>query len=126
MDRKTRWQRNIAALEQYAAREGHTRVPNSHVEAVLGSPVALGNWVAHQRHRHNKGLLSPAQEEELAGLPGWAWGPLRRGSRPKADRNTLVRKMAADGLSLQQIGDKFLISRQRVHQIIKDERKQCA
>ncbi|MFE8974925.1 Helicase associated domain protein [Streptomyces cyaneofuscatus] len=60
------FERGIAALTQYAAREGRVVVPRTHVEQLQEGPVALGTWVSNTRSRRAK--LSTEQREQLAAL----------------------------------------------------------
>ncbi|WOP07051.1 Helicase associated domain protein [Streptomyces cyaneofuscatus] len=60
------FERGIAALTQYAAREGRVVVPRTHVEHLQEGPVALGTWVSNTRSRRAK--LSTEQREQLAAL----------------------------------------------------------
>ncbi|MFD6798780.1 Helicase associated domain protein [Streptomyces cyaneofuscatus] len=60
------FERGIAALTQYAAREGRVVVPRSHVEDLPDGPLKLGTWVSNTRSRRNK--LSTEQREQLAAL----------------------------------------------------------
>ncbi len=64
-----RWDRAFAALQAYAEREGHARVPT---KAVIDG-VHLGSWVANQRTAYQKSRLMPGQVERLEHLPGWTW-----------------------------------------------------
>jgi hypothetical protein len=57
----------IKRLRQYAAREGHTRVPSAHVE----HGFLLGRWVGMVRTRYRRGLLKPDKARLLEELPGW-------------------------------------------------------
>jgi superfamily II DNA or RNA helicase len=59
----------LALLRRYAAREGHARVPQRHVE----DGVNLGTWVATQRKRRHQ--LDPAERAALEATPGWTWDP---------------------------------------------------
>jgi superfamily II DNA or RNA helicase len=61
------WERAYAALVKFTDREGHARVPNTHVE----DGVKLGKWVTHQRSNRNK--LSAMFQTRLESLPGWNW-----------------------------------------------------
>ncbi|WP_237302805.1 helicase associated domain-containing protein [Streptomyces sp. S063] len=64
------FERGIAALTQYAAREGRVVVPRAHVEETPHGPVRLGTWVSNTRSRRAK--LS-AEREQLAALGvNWA------------------------------------------------------
>lgn len=56
-------------LEQYARREGHTRMPLDHLED--GRP--LGGWVRDLRETHAAGRLAPEWVERLERIPGWEW-----------------------------------------------------
>ncbi len=56
-------------LEQYARREGHTRMPVNHVEQ--GRP--LGSWVRDLRETYATGRLAPELVARLERIPGWEW-----------------------------------------------------
>lgn len=88
------------------------------LEVFAGVSVFLGNWVSHQRQNYKSGHLSPERIAALAGLPGWDWGPLKRGPQRDEERDLRIKELCDNGLSLQQIADKVNLSRQRVHQII--------
>ena len=64
------WEKMFDLLRVYAHREGHSRVPVSHVEA--GSN--LGTWAATQRNKPER--LTPYRRDRLDALPGWTWDPL--------------------------------------------------
>ena len=67
------WERKLAALRSFAAREGHTRVPDGCVEAGF----RLGRWVARQRAQRD--AMAPARIALLEAVPGWSWeADLRR------------------------------------------------
>ncbi|MEU6594532.1 Helicase associated domain protein [Streptomyces sp. NPDC046881] len=82
-----KWALNLAAATQYYQREGHLRVPRSHIETIVigvrdcgeGSGtgqdqeehlVRLGAWVSNQRSR--AGALSPERVEQLSAI-GMRW-----------------------------------------------------
>ncbi len=118
---QNKWDTRMAALVAFASREGHARVPASHVEPSMNGSIDinLGSWVSYLRTRHRKGLLDHNRASELEGLPGWEWGPLRPGPKADADRDAEIRNLREnDGLSLREIGEKYDLSRQRIHQII--------
>ncbi|MFF0337949.1 helicase associated domain-containing protein [Streptomyces fimicarius] len=60
------FERGIAALTQYAAREGRIVVPRAHIEETSHGPVRLGTWISNIRSRRNK--LTDQQREQLAAL----------------------------------------------------------
>ncbi|WP_097886425.1 helicase associated domain-containing protein [Streptomyces sp. st140] len=57
------FERGIAALTQYAAREGRAVVPRAHVEETPHGPGRLGTWVSNTRSRRAK--LSTEQRAAL-------------------------------------------------------------
>ena len=118
MTNEERWTQYLTALNTYATREGHARVPASHVERLDGSPVNLGAWVGYIRQRKRAGLLPQSRIEAIDAVPGWEWGPLRPGPTADAERNAQILTLRSQGVSLQRIGDEFGLSRQRVHQIV--------
>ena len=69
--RREKWQANLAALRQFAEREGHTRVPRGHVE----NGVALAAWVGRVRGSHRRDNLSAAARADMDSVPGWEWDP---------------------------------------------------
>jgi hypothetical protein len=46
MAMNTTFEQYIRLLEQFAAREGHTRIPVAHIEDLDGTRVKLGAWSA--------------------------------------------------------------------------------
>ena len=67
------FQTHVAALHQYAAREGHTDVPRNHREAIDGTTVTLGSWVHGRHHEYRRSELTDDQIEAIAAVPGWEW-----------------------------------------------------
>ncbi|MFI9248184.1 Helicase associated domain protein [Streptomyces sp. NPDC053086] len=79
-----KWALNLAAATQYYQREGHLRVPRSHVETITvgdgdgghdgqgmqGHQVRLGTWVGNQRSR--AATLTPKRVEQLSAI-GMRW-----------------------------------------------------
>lgn len=114
----TRWDHHYAALAQYAARTGTTRVPSTHREPFEGQSVPLGAWVSAQRRRGRAGLLSAGRHAKLAGLADWAWGPLPPGPNCHDERNAAILARRAEGASFGAIATEYGLTRQRVHQIV--------
>lgn len=69
MPREKRWERGLRLVEQFAAREGHPRVPDGHLE----DSVDLGTWVGMQRGRYERGKLERDRIARLEAIPGWVW-----------------------------------------------------
>ena len=63
------WDERLAATRAFAEREGHARIPRSHVE----NGISLGSWVLIQRR--NRDTLSPKRRAQLEAIPGWTWDP---------------------------------------------------
>lgn len=63
------WQRSYELVRKFGEREGHTRVPDRHVED--GSNI--GSWVLTQRTNRDKDKLSTERTALLETLPGWVW-----------------------------------------------------
>lgn len=115
-----RFTQRLDALRAYVAREGHPNVPLAHTEpGPDGRPIELGRWTAYLRSRHRKGILPPEQQAPLEQIPGWTWEIRRPGPKPLADRNTKIRDLRAEGLSLDAIAETYGLSKQRVHQLTK-------
>jgi superfamily II DNA or RNA helicase len=64
-----RWEQGFTFLQQYAAHEHHTRVPQGHLEGGF----KLGQWVNVQRLFHRNGRLPADRTARLAAQPGWVW-----------------------------------------------------
>jgi hypothetical protein len=60
------WQRGLAALKKFKAREKHCRVPREHQEG----PSNLGTWVVNQRNRRD--TLSVERRQRLDAI-GFIW-----------------------------------------------------
>lgn len=69
------WAEPYSALADFAAREGHVRVPAGHVEAGRRN---LSAWVARQRSRYRRAKLTAEQISRLEALPGWQWEPQKQ------------------------------------------------
>jgi Mor family transcriptional regulator len=119
MDNITRFTTNIKALQQYVARENHANVPTHHIEIIEGSEVKLGAFVSYARQRYRKNSLKPDRVTALEAITGWTWGPLKPGPRSNSERNVAITAEYRDGQSLADIAEKYHLSRQRVHQIIR-------
>jgi DNA-binding NarL/FixJ family response regulator len=119
MDNNTRFAIYVRALEQFSAREGHSRCPAIHIEIVDGHEVFVGAWVGYVRQRYKKGVLPAERIARLEMVSGWEWGPLKPGPATNQSRNTEILQMREQGQTLRQIADLFDLSRQRVHQIVK-------
>ena len=116
-----RWETNFGALRQFATREGHARVPASHVELYEGRNIPLGAWVGYMRQRNRTGILSPERVQRLQSVQGWTFGPLRPGPASNTERDSRIVELRTQGLSLQTIAEQVGVSRQRVHQIARKQ-----
>jgi hypothetical protein len=65
-----RWAANLAAAQQFHAREGHLRPARKHVEVVDGESHKLGAFLDNTRRRAGK--LSTERRAQLAAL-GLEW-----------------------------------------------------
>jgi len=72
----------MGALRSFVSREGHGRVPLSHVE----NGVRLGDWVGRQRGAHRQGQLNDERIAELDSIPGWAWVLMPNHSRSQSGK----------------------------------------
>ena len=119
INHQTRWNNYYKALTNYTTRNGHTRVPAAHIEESDTGPVTLGAWASYIRQRYRTGRLPQDRIDALNSIPGWEWGPFRPGPFTDSARDSEILTLRSSGVSLQKIGDKFGLSRQRVHQIVK-------
>jgi hypothetical protein len=118
MNHKDTFIKNIRALNQFRMREGHCKVPATHIEMYEGQSVRLGNWVNYTRGRHRKNELPSERVRSLDMVPGWAWGPLRPGPHRKLERDAEILTARRHGQTMSQIADRYELSRQRIHQIV--------
>ena len=65
-----RWYEALERLKDFAAREGHARVPRRFVD---DGGFSLGQWASVQRRRFRLGQLPPERAELLKQVPGWPW-----------------------------------------------------
>jgi hypothetical protein len=80
------WQfeKGLRILRAFRRREGHARVPASHVEAGFH----LGRWVSHLRQR--KHSLPRKRREALEAISGWVWSVAARKGRRSAGSRALT------------------------------------
>ena len=115
---QTRWDHHYELLLDYTSRHGTALVPSTYRETINGRSVPLGAWVAAQRRRGRAGLLPASRATKLAGLPNWQWGPLRPGPNAHDERNAQIKELREQGVSLEVIGERYGLTRQRIHQIL--------
>jgi|SRR6478609_2009481 len=104
------------AMRQFLDREGHLRVPADHIEIFEGENVPLGKAIAALRSEYRKGDLDEGTAAAYEAL-GFQWSP--RGPRREVIRNAEIVALRGQGVSLAAIGEKYDLSRQRIHQILK-------
>jgi superfamily II DNA or RNA helicase len=68
-----RWEEGLARLQQFADREGHSRIPASYRDE---DGFTLGSWVAVQRSFRRRSRLTEDRVRRLEAVPGWAWNAL--------------------------------------------------
>jgi hypothetical protein len=118
-----KWTRNIRALEYFVNQNGHALVPASTKVEVDGVVVSLGSWVSYLRMKYRSGRLTHDRKTQLEQFPRWSWGPCKPGPVGDAKRDEAMLLARNSGRSLQSIADEYGLSRQRVHQIIRRNRK---
>jgi hypothetical protein len=69
------WERAHAALQTYADREGHCRLPTGHHE----DGVNIDAWAMRQRALFHRGRLKPERVTRLDALASWSWNPMDDG-----------------------------------------------
>jgi hypothetical protein len=80
--RQDRFEQGMRLLREFAAREGHCRVPqNRH----LKTQFRLGLWVMGLRQAYRLGQLSPERIRRLERMRGWTWNT-RSAEPPKRTR----------------------------------------
>jgi hypothetical protein len=128
MNHNARWKKHYSALVQYQQRYGDAAVPSGHIEFLdSGEEINLGNWVSYMRTRYRQNALSDDRVRLLASIPTWDWGPLRPGPQSHALvvlRNNKIRVAYSKGSSLSEIAKAYGLSRQRIHQIVKEKNEQ--
>jgi superfamily II DNA or RNA helicase/predicted transglutaminase-like cysteine proteinase len=100
------WERGIAALTVFTAREGHSRVAAGHVEN--GHP--LGVWVSSRRAEYKAGKLAGDRIIRLENFAGWSWNALT--GKWAAQYQLLVQFVDREGhsrVTLRQIEDGFAL-----------------
>jgi hypothetical protein len=66
---EARWRETYGRLLRFVEREGHARVPSTHME----EGTRLGSWVIGQRQAGRAGSLARERTQLLEALPGWVW-----------------------------------------------------
>tara|TARA_R100001509_G_C4871581_1_gene216897 strand:- start:1095 stop:1475 length:381 start_codon:yes stop_codon:yes gene_type:complete len=124
MNHNKRWQKHYDALVTYYERYGDALVPSGHIEFLSsGEELNLGNWVSYMRTRYKQGCLSDHRINLLEEVPTWSWGPIRPGPKSRdfvVKRNAEILSKYNNGSSLSGIAKEFGLSRQRIHQIVKE------
>jgi hypothetical protein len=124
MRHEQRWHKHYEALCAYEKRYGDAIVPTDHVEFLdSGECISLGNWVSYMRTRYKQNALAANRIQLLESLSSWTWGPVRPGPKSKdfiAERNSQIYSEYSNGETLAKIGARYRLSRQRVHQIVKE------
>jgi len=64
-----RWERGKQLLLNFIAREGHSRVINSHLE----DDFELGRWIGIWKYQYNKNTLPQWKIDFFKSLPQWSW-----------------------------------------------------
>ena len=125
MNHDVRWQRYYDALLQYTARYGDALVPSGHIEFLdSGEELNLGNWVSYMRTRYRQKALPEQRQILLELIPSWQWGPVRPGPKSRdvvmVRNNEIMSRHSSGGVSLSALAREYGLSRQRIHQIIKE------
>ena len=63
------WERALAHLGNFQKREGHSNVPQYHIE----QEFKLGMWVANQRNAYRRGTIRADRKKKLEHQSGWTW-----------------------------------------------------
>jgi len=112
------WSTRMSALKKYVEEHGDAQVPVKYVASLNGKgDIYLGTWVSYLRTRYKHNKLSEEKIAALEALPGWKWS-LQPGPQRDEERDEEILRLREEGNTLQAIGDRFGLSRQRVHQII--------
>ncbi len=77
------WDDAYIALREFAAREGHARVPSTHLECEL----KLGSWVGAQRVAYRRGTLRHDRQARLEAVQGWLWDVRPRHAAVRAQKS---------------------------------------
>jgi hypothetical protein len=78
-----RFEEGMRLLRKFAAREGHTRVPQ---DRHIRSGFRLGLWVMQLRQSYRLGHLGADRARRLERLPGWSWNTRPRRKAAPARR----------------------------------------
>ena len=65
------WKEGFTRLREFVAREGHCRIPVSHLE----NGVLLRSWVSNQRSAYRRNALDVGRVRKLESIPRWTWSP---------------------------------------------------
>lgn len=114
-----KWNQYLAALKEFAEKNGHTAVPANYKVGSDGQALKLGNWVGYIRSRGRSGRLTESRKLQLESIPEWSWDTRKPGPQGHPDRDDQIVTARRGGRSLQSIAVEWNLSRQRVHQIVR-------
>jgi len=115
-----RFDEHLACLRRYAAQNGHTNPPIVYVDESTGLP--LGRWVATARYAYRSKGLRTGYIQDLETVPGWHWERRLRGRPQLTERNQQIRSLHDQGASITVLAEKYGVTTQRIHQVIKKGR----
>jgi len=116
---ESRFNSKVELVRQWSADNGNCNIPVGAVIHTQGHPVRIGRWVDYIRGQHRTGRLPSERIQVLEAIPGWTWEPRQRG--PVADthkvRDSQIRQLRREGITLEAIAYSFGLSKQRIAQI---------
>ena len=66
------WEASFAALQAFAEREGHCRLPTQHRE----NGINIDSWAMRQRTLFHSAKLKADRVQRLEAVTGWSWRPM--------------------------------------------------
>ena len=116
---ESRFTSKIELIKQWSADKGNCNIPVSAVIASGNTTIRIGRWVDYIRGQYRAGRLPDERVQTLEGIPGWTWEPRQRG--PVANthkvRDSQIRELRREGITLEAIAYSFSLSKQRIAQI---------
>lgn len=115
---QARFERNVELLRKLVAKRGNCNIPLALVVDDEGDEVKIGRWVGYMKTQHKQNRLDAYRIATLEAIPGWNWEGRRSGPEPKqAERDSEIRNLRRQGITLEAIAYNYGLSKQRVAQL---------
>jgi Helicase associated domain len=116
---ESRFTSKVELVKKWSAEHGDCNIPVSAVIESQGNTIHIGRWVDYIRGQYRAGRLPDERIQVLEAIPGWTWKPRPRGpiANTHKVRDSQIRELRREGITLEAIAYSFGLSKQRIAQI---------